>query len=193
MSFSGYAAQETAAAAEAKRPPQFKNGRRNREAQRKIWFGYVDDGTAAPAARHTYTNRLEGKGIYWRQDNDIEILEFYVTIAYSNFIELTRFGGEMTVCAPTDYIMVNDHQFIYSRIECEFSGTFTLQIVNLFDLTQKGGTPGSERKGRAGVLPVHRQGRNHRADRQFRGVRQQFRNPRSTSHIPTSGNLRGHD
>ena len=138
VSFSGYAPLETAAAAEAKRAPQFKNGRRNREAQRRIWFGYVDGDGAAPAARHTYTNRLEGKGIYWKQDNDIEILEFYLSVLYSNFIELTRFGGEMTVCAPSDYLMVNDHQFIYSRIECEFSGTYTLQIVDLFDLTQKG-------------------------------------------------------
>jgi len=120
LSFSGYAAQETAAAAEAKREPQFKNGRRNREAQRKLWFGYVDKGGAAPKERHGWTNRLEGKGIYWKQDSGIEILEFYPTIMSSNFIELSRFGGEMTVCAPTDYVMVNDHQFIYSRIECEF-------------------------------------------------------------------------
>src|SRR5262249_22059392 len=68
----------------------------------------------------------------------IEILEFYLTVLYSNFIELTRFGGELTVCAPSDYIMVNDHQFIYSRIECEFSGTYTLQIIDLFDLTHRG-------------------------------------------------------
>ena len=138
VSFNGYAALESAAAAEAKREPQFKNGRRNREVQRKVWFGYVDRGGLAPTARHTYTNRLEGKGLYWKQDTDIEILEFYVSVTFSNFIELSRFGGEMTVCAPTDYLMVNDHQFIYSRIECEFSGTFTLQLINLFDLTQKG-------------------------------------------------------
>ncbi|MEO8316600.1 MAG: MoaF N-terminal domain-containing protein [Pseudomonadota bacterium] len=140
VSFSGYAAEEIAAAAAAtpRREPQFKNGRRNREVQRKVWFGYVDGGGAAPSARHTFTNRLEGKGIYWQQDNDIEILEFYLSITYSNFIELTRFGGEMTVCAPSDYIMVSDHQFIYSRIECEFTGTYTLQIVDLFDMTQKG-------------------------------------------------------
>jgi MoaF N-terminal domain len=140
VSFSGYAAAEieAAAAATPKREPQFKNGRRNREVQRKIWFGHVDTGAAAPTARHTFTNRMEGKGIHWKQDNDIEILEFYLSILYSNFIELTRFGGEMTVCAPSDYIMVSDHQFIYSRIECEFSGTYTLQIVDLFDLTQKG-------------------------------------------------------
>ena len=138
VSFSGYAATEKAAATEARRQPQFKNGQRNREAQRKVFFGYVDDGGPVPTARHTYTNRLEGKGIHWRQDDDVELLEFYVSIIYSNFIELTRFGGEMTVCAPTDYVMIDDHQFVYSRIECEFSGTFTLQIIDLFDLTQKG-------------------------------------------------------
>jgi MoaF N-terminal domain len=138
VSFSGYVEQETAAAKEAKREPQFKNGHRNREVQRKIWFGYVDVGGEAPKERHTYTNRLEGKGIYWKQDNDIEILEFYLSVTYSNFIELTRFGGEMTVCAPSDYIMINDHQFIYSRIECEFTGTYTLEIIDLFDVTQKG-------------------------------------------------------
>jgi hypothetical protein len=121
-------------------------GQRNREAQRKVFFGYVDDGTPAPAARHTYTNRLEGKGIYWQQDGGIELLEFYVSIIYSNFIELTRFGGEMTACAPTDYVMVDDHTFIYSRIECEFSGTFTLQIIDLFDLTQKGVRLGLDEK-----------------------------------------------
>jgi MoaF N-terminal domain len=136
--FSGYAVLETAAATEAKRPPQFKNGHRNREVQRQIWFGYVDKGATAPTPRHTFTNRMEGKGIYWKQDNDIEILEFYLSVMYSNIIELTRFGGEMTVCAPSDYIMVNDHQFIYSRIECEFSGTFTLQIVDLFEMSQRG-------------------------------------------------------
>lgn len=138
IAFSGYAAGETAAAAEAKRAPQFKNGQRNREVQRKVHFGYVAGSGAAPTARHTWTNRLEGKGIYWKQDNDIEVLEFYPTILSSNFIELTRFGGEMTVCSPTDYLMVDDHQFIYSRIECEFSGTLTLQLIDLFDMTQQG-------------------------------------------------------
>jgi hypothetical protein len=136
--FNGYAAQEIVAANAAKREPQFRNGHRNREVQRNIWFGYLDGGAAPPAARHTYTNRMEGKGIYWKQDGDIEILEFYLSILYSNVIELTRFGGEMTVCAPSDYIMVDDHQFIYARVECEFSGMFTLQLVDLFDMSQKG-------------------------------------------------------
>jgi hypothetical protein len=146
ITFSGYAAEQLApppapaagAAAPTRREPQFKAGRRNREVFRKVHFGYVDKGGPAPTARHTWTNRLEGKGIHWKQDNDNEILEFYLTIIYSSFIDLTRHGGELTFAAPSDYIMVNDHQFIYSRVESEFSGTFTLQTINLGDMTQKG-------------------------------------------------------
>ncbi len=130
--FAGYMAEQ------AGREPQIKAGHRHRELYRNVYFGYVDTGGAAPKARHHWTNRLEGKGIHWQQDNDIEVLEFYLSTIYSNFFDLTRFGGELTVCAPTDYIMVNDHQFIYSRVESEFSGTMSTQIVNLFDLTQKG-------------------------------------------------------
>jgi hypothetical protein len=138
VAFSGHASQEIAAAEAAKREPQFRMGRRNREATRQVWFGYVDDGREAPGKRHGFTNRLEGKGIHWTQDDDTELLEFYLSIIYSNFIELSRHGGEMTVCAPSDYVMIDDHQFVYSRIESEFSGTFTLQVIDLFDLTQKG-------------------------------------------------------
>lgn len=150
--FAGYMAEQTAPtpppapgangagaqAAGAPRQPQIKAGHRHRELYRSVYFGYVDTGGAAPTERHTWTNRLEGKGIHWRQDNDIEVLEFYLSTIYSNFFDLTRFGGELTVCAPTDYIMVNDHQFICSRVESEFSGIMSTQIINLFDVTQKG-------------------------------------------------------
>jgi hypothetical protein len=146
VSFNSYAKQETAAAEAAKRPPQFKNGHRHREAMRQVWFGTLDDGRAAPKERHGWTNRLEGKGIHWTQDDGNELLEFYLSTIYSNFNELTRHGGEMTVCAPSDYVMVDDHQFIYSRIESEFSGTFTLQVIDLFDLTQKGVRLGLDEK-----------------------------------------------
>jgi hypothetical protein len=150
--FAGYMAEQTAPGplpatgangagarpAAGPREPQIKAGHRNRELYRNVYFGYVDKGGAAPRERHKWTNRLEGKGIHWQQDNDIEVLEFYLSTIYSNFFDLTRFGGELTVCAPTDYIMVNDHQFIYSRVESEFSGTMSTQIIDLFDVTQKG-------------------------------------------------------
>ena len=39
------------------------------------------------------TNRVEGKGFYWKQDNGAETLEFYPSAAYSNFVELSRLGS----------------------------------------------------------------------------------------------------
>lgn len=137
--FSGYVPDTIASREAAGQPPfDFPNGNKHREVQRHVYFGYVDDGGEVSTARHFYTNRLEGKGVYWKQDTDIETLEMYTSILYANFIELTRFGGEMTVCAPSDYIMINDHQFVYSRIECEFSGIYTMHVIDLFDMSQAG-------------------------------------------------------
>ena len=73
--FSGYAAQELAAAAERSRSPNSRaaivTGKRSARSGSATWIG----GGTPPTARHTYTNRLEGKGICWKQDGDIEILE----------------------------------------------------------------------------------------------------------------------
>ena len=103
----------------------------NREVQRQVYYGYVEQaGGAAPAARHGITNRIEGKGFYWKQDNGIETIEYYPTVMFSNFVELTRFGGELGWCAPSDYIKVSDDKFIYSRVEAEFSGTMTTYLLD---------------------------------------------------------------
>ena len=102
----------------------------SREVQRQVYYGYVDSGAAAPAARHGITNRVEGKGFYWKQDTGVETLEFYPTVLYSNFVELTRFGGELSWCAPSDYIRINDDKYIYSRVEAEFSGTMTTYVLD---------------------------------------------------------------
>jgi hypothetical protein len=91
----------------------------NREVQRQIYYGYLAvDGADAPKERHGITNRIEGKGFHWVQDNGIETLEFYPSVLYSSFVELTRFGGELTFCGPSDYIKINDHLYAYSRVEC---------------------------------------------------------------------------
>jgi hypothetical protein len=111
----------------------------NREVQRQIYYGYLAvDGADAPKERHGITNRIEGKGFHWVQDNGIETLEFYPSVLYSSFVELTRFGGELTFCGPSDYIKINDHLYAYSRVECEFSGTMTLYALDLFTVKQIG-------------------------------------------------------
>ncbi len=111
----------------------------NREVQREIHFGYVDQpGLPAPGARHVATNRLEGKGFHWTQDTGVQTLEFYPSAAYSHFVELTRLGGELGYCGPSDYIRITDDLYIYTRTECEFSGTFTLYVMDLNRIEQVG-------------------------------------------------------
>jgi hypothetical protein len=111
----------------------------DREVQRQIYFGYVEvEGQGQPEKLHTLTNRIEGKGMYWKQDTGIETLEFYASIISANFVELTRHADDLSYCSPSDYILVNDNMFIYDRTECEFSGIMTMYAVDLFTETQVG-------------------------------------------------------
>ena len=111
----------------------------NREVQREIYFGYVaEPGKDIPPTRHAATNRIEGKGFYWRQDTGVETLDLYPSTFYSNFVELTRFGGELGFCAPSDYVKINDDLYIYSRVECEFSGTMTAYVLDVNRAEQVG-------------------------------------------------------
>lgn len=110
----------------------------NREVQRQIYFGYIEQ-AGSPAlgerseskGRHGISNRIEGKGFYWKQDTGVETIEYYPSVLYSNFVELTRFGGELSFCAPSDYIKINDDKYIYSRVEAEFSGTMTTYLLDV--------------------------------------------------------------
>jgi hypothetical protein len=111
----------------------------DREVQRQIYFGYVEvPGKEAPKMRQHTTNRLEGTGMYWKQDTGIETLDLYPSIISSNFVELTRHADDLSYCSPSDYVMVNDNLFIYDRTECEFSGIMTLYALDLFTETQAG-------------------------------------------------------
>jgi hypothetical protein len=111
----------------------------DREVQRQIYFGYVEvAGREPPKEFHHYTNRIEGKGMYWKQDTGTETLEFYHSVVSSNFAELTRHVDDLSYCAPSDYVLINDNLFVYDRTECEFSGIFTLFVADLFTGTQAG-------------------------------------------------------
>jgi MoaF C-terminal domain/MoaF N-terminal domain len=117
----------------------FSGYKDNREVQREIYYGYVEQpGQEAPKARHVTTNRVEGHGFYWKQDAGAETLEFFPSAAYSNFVELSRLGGELSFCAPSDYIKINVDRYIYTRTECEFSGTFTAYVMDLNRIEQVG-------------------------------------------------------
>jgi len=110
----------------------------DREVQRQIYFGYVDDGRDAPENLHHYTNRMAGKGLWWKQDTGIETLEFYASVANTNFVELTRHIDNLSWVSPSDYVLVDDRTFVYNRTECEFSGIHTCFVADLYNVEQAG-------------------------------------------------------
>ncbi|MDI9462122.1 MAG: MoaF N-terminal domain-containing protein, partial [Bacillota bacterium] len=109
-----------------------------REVWRHYMFGYVDTGGPAPEERHGYTNRIEGLGTYWKDDNGTEMLYFFPSLIWSSFVELSNPRGRITITAPSDYIKINDKLYIYSRVEQEYSGTFTLEVIELFNVRHIG-------------------------------------------------------
>jgi hypothetical protein len=110
----------------------------DREVQRQIHFGYIDDGRGAPESLHHYTNRIAGKGLYWKQDTGIETLEFYASVANTNFVELTRHVDDLSWVSPSDYVLVDDRTFVYNRTEVEFSGIHTCFAADLYNCEQVG-------------------------------------------------------
>jgi hypothetical protein len=110
----------------------------NREVQRQIYYGYIDGGGDVPKKRHEPTDRLEGRGYHWRQDTGMETLEYYPSAGYSHFVELSRTGGELGFCAPSDYVMLDNDFLVYTRTECEFSGTFTAYVIDMNRTEQMG-------------------------------------------------------
>jgi hypothetical protein len=110
-----------------------------REVMREIYMGYAHvEGEAAPAERHEFNNRLEGAGYFWRQDTGEETLEFYPSIAYTHWVELTRMDRKQGYSAPADYIEIGHGKYIYTRTECEFSGIFTVYAMDVNALKQVG-------------------------------------------------------
>jgi len=102
-----------------------------REVMREIYQGYVETaGSPAPTKRHEANNRAEGKAWYWKQDNGWATLDYWSTTAYTHWVELSR-QSEMGFSAPADYIQISEDFYIYTRTECEFSGSFTLYVADL--------------------------------------------------------------
>ena len=81
---------------------------------------------------------MEGKGFYWKDSTGYETLTFYPSVIWSSLIELSTPDGGLTVTAPSDFIRIDDVYFLYSRVECEYSGTFTLEVIDLFNIAKIG-------------------------------------------------------
>ncbi len=113
--------------------------KRGREVMREVYQGYVHaDGEAAPTKRHEFNNRLEGAAYHWQQDTGAATLDFYDSIAYTHWVELTRMDRSQGYCAPADYIEIGHGKYIYTRTECEFSGIFTVYAFDVNALEQVG-------------------------------------------------------
>lgn len=109
-----------------------------REVQREVYFGYIDKGEPAPEKLHTLTNRVEGKGFYWKTDLGEEILEFYPSVMYCSTVRLSGPYRNMTYCAPTDFIRLSEEVYIAARVEAEFSGMMTFKLIDLFTVKSVG-------------------------------------------------------
>ena len=109
-----------------------------REVWRHYLFGYVRTGEPAPVKRHGLTNRLEGLGTYWKNDNGTEMLYFFPSVVWSSYVELDHPRGGITITGPSDYIKINDRCYLYSRVDAEYSGTFTLEVIDLFTVEHIG-------------------------------------------------------
>ena len=113
--------------------------KRKREVMREIYQAYLhEEGKPAPEDRHRFSNRIEGKGFYWKQDTGAETLEYYPSIAYSHWVELSRMDRKQGYCAPSDYIRFEEALHLYTRTECEFSGIFTAYVMDLNKVEQVG-------------------------------------------------------
>jgi len=123
-------------------PPSEPTGQRAiyREIQRQWYFGYNDKGQAAPEKKHTFTNRIEGRGLYWKYDNGYRKLTFFPSVACSTTVDLSdpEGAGGITTTTPSDYIKINDEYYIYASWEVEFSGSCSIDIMNFFDMKAAG-------------------------------------------------------
>jgi len=113
--------------------------KRKREVMRAVWMGYIEDADRpVPEKRHAFSNRIEGKGFYWKQDTGAETLEYFPSIAYTLWVELSRMDKRQGYCAPADYIQFDEAIHLYTRTECEFSGIFTAYVMDLNQAGQIG-------------------------------------------------------
>ena len=116
-----------------------------REVRREFSAGCIVSEGTAPTRRHTLTNRIEGTGLHWRDDDGKEMLYFFPSVVWSSFVELSDPRGGITVTAASDYLRIDDSFYIYSRVEQEFGGAFTLEVLDLFTLRHIGVRLGFDR------------------------------------------------
>ncbi|MBP7401606.1 MAG: hypothetical protein KBA30_03230 [Clostridia bacterium] len=110
-----------------------------REIQRQIHFGWADRGDGVrPEQIPTTTNRLEGRGLHWRQDDGYEQLTFFPSVVCSTFVELSDPRGGITMANPSDYLRFDDTHYVYARWDVEFSGGMRIEALDLYGMRAAG-------------------------------------------------------
>ncbi len=110
-----------------------------REIQRHIHFGRADRGDGSQTGKlHTYTNRLEGRGMHWLYDDGYELLTFFPSVVCSTFVELSDPRGGITMTNPSDYIRIDDTHYVYARWDVEFSGRMWIEMLDFYEMRAAG-------------------------------------------------------
>ncbi|MDR1061995.1 MAG: molybdenum cofactor biosynthesis F family protein [Clostridiales bacterium] len=111
-----------------------------REVDRDIAFGYIDDGSGAPApeARHGLTTELVGRSIVWTYSPQFSIQHIYASKWYSAFVDFNTFYGGMLLSSPCNYVKISDHVYIYSWVETEGAGVQGFALMNLHSMHDVG-------------------------------------------------------
>ncbi len=110
-----------------------------REVQREYYFGWLDNGNEeAPEKLDTTTNRIEGRGLYWKYEDGRERLTFNPAVNCTTIVELGDEKGGITMANPADYIRIDDVNYIYARWEVEYSGKMWIELMNFFEMKAVG-------------------------------------------------------
>ncbi|MDR0395826.1 MAG: molybdenum cofactor biosynthesis F family protein [Oscillospiraceae bacterium] len=103
-----------------------------RETQRAVYTGYVAGGEI-PEERPEATNRLTGKSVLWEGENG-RFLTTYATRMWSSYVPLDVPGPKAVFTSQTDYFELDDHHYLYSRGEMEFSGALVVETLDLYTM-----------------------------------------------------------
>jgi hypothetical protein len=109
-----------------------------REIQRHYHFGYNDVGQPAPEKLHTTTNRLEGRGLHWKYSCGCEYLTFFPSVVCGLTVDLNDPQDTIAVTYPSDYLRLNDEQFIFAKWGVEFGGEMWIELIDFFEMKSVG-------------------------------------------------------
>ena len=115
----------------------------NREVQRQIYLGcFTEADRPATEKRFYHSLRLDNKVLKWDDDLGRKRIFTYISNYFSTMVELETPDGEDVITFPSDYLQFDDSAFYYDFGEVEYSGRFSVEIIDLFGMKKIGVTLG---------------------------------------------------